>query len=119
MKITLYYLALLVFIAILAGYILAGQPNAMSMGQIIGTSAALIVYTVLLSLAGEGTTIDERETEHRFIAARIALITGTASLSIGVLYQLFTHQLDYWLLVSLIGINVSKIISLIYLNYRR
>lgn len=54
------------------------------------------------------------------LANRAALISGTIVLSLGVLYQLFiSHQLDYWLLLALMGINLSKIVSLIYLNYRK
>jgi hypothetical protein len=116
MKQLLYYLGLLIFIALVTGYTLAGQPDAMSMGQMVGISSALVIYTVILSLIGEQKTVDERETNHRYTASRVGLITGTVILSVGVLYQLFTHQVDYWLLVALIGINVSKIVSLIYLQ---
>lgn len=119
MKQLLYYLGLLIFIALLTGYTVAGQPDAMSTSQMVGISSALVLYVVVLSFIGEQKASDERELQHRFTASRIALIVGTAILSVGILYQLFTHQLDYWLLVALIGINVSKIISLIYLNYRR
>jgi hypothetical protein len=119
MKQLLYYLGLLIFIALLTGYTAAGQPDSMSMGQMVGVSTALVIYAVLSSLVGEQHTVDERETAHRYAASRIALIVGTAMLSVGILYQLFTHQVDYWLLAALIGINVSKIISLIYFNYRQ
>ena len=122
MKLIIYYLSLLVFLAIVTGYLLS-QSNAdaaMSMGTMIGISAALVVYVVAMSLVGEGPKEDEREVYHRQIANRNAMIAGTAILSVGVLYQLFiTHVIDYWLLAALMGVNLSKIVSLIYLNYRK
>lgn len=118
MKHFLYYLGLLVFIALLTGYIVAGKPDAMSMGQITGISCALVLYVIAMSVIGEGKSVDERETNHRFTAARMGLIAGTVVLSIGILYQLFTHQLDYWLLAALLTINIAKIVSLVYLYYK-
>lgn len=122
MKLIIYYLSLLVFLAIVTGYLLSqnNAQEAMSMGTMIGISAALVLYVVAMSLVGEGPREDEREVLHRQLANRNAMITGTAILSVGILYQLFiTHVIDYWLLTALMGVNLSKIISLIYLNYRK
>jgi putative flippase GtrA len=85
----------------------------------LSVSALLVLYVVGMSLAGEGKTEDEREQMHRWYANRAALIAGTIILSVAILYQLFTHNLDYWLLVALIGINLTKIVSLIFLNYKK
>lgn len=122
MKLIFYYLSLLVFLAITSGYLLSqSQADAsMTMGTMVGITVALGIYVVAMSLIGEGPEEDERETHHRRIANRVAMITGTIILSLGLTYQIFiSHQLDYWLLVALMGINLSKIISLIYLNYRK
>ena len=114
MKILLYYILLLIFIALLTAFLVPGdRANTMSMGAALSVSALLAVYVVGMSVVGEGKTVDERETQHRYHANRAALIVGTVILSGGILYQLFTHRLDYWLLVGLIGINLTKIISLI------
>ncbi len=119
MKILLYYIALLVFIALLAGFMIAKNQSPMTMPEMFGLCAALVLYAAGMSLVGEGNTVDERETAHRYTSARIALIAGTGFLSIAVIYQLYTHQLDYWLLAGLIVMNLAKIVSLIYLNYKR
>ncbi|HMQ01829.1 MAG TPA: hypothetical protein PKD79_02030 [Candidatus Doudnabacteria bacterium] len=122
MKLILYYLSLLIFLAMVTGYLLSQKQtnDAMAMGTMVGISLALGIYVVAMSLVGEGPKEDERETHHRQLANRVAMVTGTTILSAGVLYQLFvTHQLDYWLLVALMAINLSKIISLIYFNYRK
>lgn len=122
MKLILYYLSLLVFIAIVTGFLLSqnGNMDSMSTNQMLGVSAALVLYVVAMSLVGEGPAQDERDGHHRHLAHRSALIAGVVVLSLGILYQMFvSHQLDYWLLISLIIINLTKIVSLIYLNYQK
>jgi hypothetical protein len=119
MKNIIYYLLLLVFIALVAGFLLFGQNNAMSMTQMVGVSAGLVLYTVAMSLVGEGKNLDEREILHRNLSNRAGLIAGLIVLSIGVIAQLFTHKVDYWLLFGLIVINLTKIISLIFLENKK
>jgi len=89
------------------------------MQQMVSVSAFLVLYVIGLSLAGEGKTVDEREVAHRYFSNRAALIAGTVILSIGILWQLFSHTMDYWLLASLVIINLVKIIGLIYSNYKK
>ena len=118
MRVIIYYLLLLIFIALLAGFLIQSDSDNMSMEKVLSVCALLAVYVVAMSLVGEGQTSDERDVQHRYIANRAALIAGTIVLSSAVFYQLFTHQLDYWLLGGLITINLVKIISLIYTNYK-
>ncbi|MBP9686817.1 MAG: hypothetical protein KBD66_03380 [Candidatus Doudnabacteria bacterium] len=119
MKTLIYYLLLLVAIALVTGFILSGA-STMAMPQIIGISGALVLYTVALSFVGEGTPEDERALTHRHLANRAGLIAGTVVLCLGILFQLFTrHTVDYWLMTGLISINLTKIISLIWLNYKK
>ena|SRR3989344_3789448 len=119
MKIIVYYLLLLVFIALLTGFLIQGQGDSMSMQKMLSISVLLAAYAVVISLVGEGQTEDERASHHRYLSNRAALVAGTIFLSVGILYQLFTHSLDYWLLAGLIAINLAKIISLIYSSYKR
>ena len=120
MKKIIYYLLLLVFIGIFAGFLISNQGGSMSMSQMLGASMALVIYTVLLSLVGETGLLDEREVLHRRLANRTALSAGTAVMSVGLLYQLFTtHHLDLWLLAGLVTVNLTKIISYIYLDQKQ
>lgn len=119
MKNIIYYLVLLIFIALLAGYLIMGDSSAMGMQQIVGVSAGLILYVIAISFVGEGKVVDERAGLHRYLSNRAGLISGTIVFSVGILYQLFTHHLDYWLLVGLITINLTKIISLIFLENKQ
>jgi high-affinity Fe2+/Pb2+ permease len=118
MKNIIYYLVLLIFIALLTGFLVQPHPNGMSMAQMFSVSALLALYVVAMSFVGEGKAFDEREVSHRYSANRSGLVAGTVVLSIGVLYQLFTHKTDYWLLAGLIAINLVKIVSLIYSNHK-
>ncbi len=120
MKTLLYYLFLLVFIALISGFLILGRPDAMAMGQMLGVCAALVLYTVSMAFVGEGMNPDEREVLHRNTANRAGLIAGSIVFSLGIIYQLFvTHSIDWWLLTGLIAINFTKIVSLIYLNYKK
>ena len=118
MKIIIYYLTLLVLVALLAGFLLQPHPSGMNMTQMVSVSLLLGLYVVAMSFIGEGKIEDEREVAHRYNSNRSALIIGTIIISIGILYQIFTHQLDYWLLAALVGINLMKVVSLIYSHYK-
>jgi hypothetical protein len=119
MKNILYYLLLLVFLALIAGFLMFGQAQAMSMPQMLGVSGFLVLYTVAMSLIGEGVKQDEREILHKNLSNRAGLVAGLVILSIGVIVQVFSHKVDYWLLSGLIVINLTKIISLIYLQNKK
>ena len=119
MKNILYYIFLLILIALLTGFLISGQNTGMSMSQMVSVSAFLVLYTIALSLVGEGKTLDERQILHRNLSNRAGLVAGTIILSIGILYQLYTHHLDFWLLGGLIAINLTKIVTLIYLEMKK
>lgn len=119
MKIIRYYSALLIFLVLLGWFLYFENVQTMGMPKMIVTCIALAGYVILLSLIGEGKEADEREGYHRFIANRGAVITGATILSIGIIYQLFHHQLDYWLLGALIGMNIVKIVLLVYLENKK
>lgn len=123
MKKTLYYLLLLVFVAVCSGFLISQNPEAMSMQLRLILSALLLAYVVAIYL-GERTkpgVIDgAAPLPDQPSTTSIALITAMGVLVLGILYQLFvSHSLDYWLPASLIVINLSKIISLIYLNNKK
>ncbi len=118
MKTIIYYVFLLVFIALIAGALIIGRPNVMGMHQMLGLGAALILYTVGMSFVGEGKNQDERQILHKNLANRAGLLAGTIIFSLGILYQLLAkHSVDYWLLAGLVVINLTKLISLIFLDH--
>ena len=118
MKTAVYYILLLVFIALITGFVFSGG-NHMSMGQVTAVCSGLVLYTVALGVVGEGRAEDERAQYHRYLSTRIGFIAGVSVLCIGLLFQLITHTLDYWLLAGLIIVNLSKIMSLLYLHNKQ
>ena len=120
MKITFYYILLFIGVVLIASYGVFDTHDSMSMTQVLSLCGFLALYTLALSLVGEGKAADERAETHRYLSNRTALVVSTVVISLGIIVQLFvTHQLDFWLLGSLIVLNLSKIISLIYLNYKK
>ena len=120
MKKIIYYLLLLVFIALVSGYLMFGRMDSMSMPQMLGVGAFLVLYTVAMSLVGETGIADERDILHRNLSNRAGLIAGLIIFCLGILYQMFVpHMVDYWLLGCLITINLVKIVSLIYLENKK
>jgi len=119
MRIIACYLALMVLIGLITGFLTQGDADSMSMPQMISVSVLLGMFVVAISLVGEGKAADERDMQHRYTSNRLALMAGTAVLSAGVLVQVFTHTLDYWLLAGLVTTNLVRIASLIYSSHRQ
>ncbi len=119
-KILVYYLLLLVLIALIAGYLLFKPMDSMSMPALISICTFLVLYSVLISLAGEIKSEDEREILHRNLSNRLATVAATLFISGGLIYQIFIiHRIDWWLLATIIVINITKITSLIYFHYKK
>jgi hypothetical protein len=53
---------------------------------------------------------DEREEAHRALAGRSAFLVGAGLLVAGIIVEDLAHALDPWLVVSLIGMILAKII---------
>jgi hypothetical protein len=120
MKNILYYLLLLVLIALTGGYMFSFGSSSMSMPQMLGISTVLVIYTVAMCFVGEGQNLDERGVLHRNLSNRFGLIAGNIIFSLGLIYQIFiSHALDFWLLAGLIVINLTKLVSLIYLENKK
>lgn len=120
MRIIVYYLLLLILLGLIGGYSASAVHDSMSMTQIASIVGVLALYTIGISLVGEIKTGDERDVTHRHAASRHALIAGSAVLATGLLYDLlYNHHLNNWMLATLIIMNLTKIISLIWQNYKK
>lgn len=58
--------------------------------------------------------IDERAIVHRMLAGRIAFISGSAILTIGIITQAIKDSVDVWLVATLVVMILSKLITRIY-----
>lgn len=57
---------------------------------------------------------DEREDHHIFLAGRIAFISGSSILAVGIIVQLLSGTLDIWLPIALGVMILSKTAALMY-----
>lgn len=87
------------------------MPNTFLIMMVVGL---IVVFALSASFIWRENVKDEREALHRFMASRIAYLTGAGGLVIGIIVQSFQHNLDGWL-VFILGVMIfAKIIGLIY-----
>jgi len=58
--------------------------------------------------------IDEREEKHRMIAGRNSFLAGSAILTLGILVQGYNHEVDPWLVLTLLTMIIVKLYSRIW-----
>ena len=87
------------------------MPTTLLMMMVLGL---VVVFALFASFVWRENHRDEREGLHKMMAGRIAYLTGTALLTLGIIVQSFKHELDPWLVFILAGMIVAKIISLTY-----
>lgn len=62
---------------------------------------------------------DEREHIHRLTAGRIAFLTGTSLLVLGIVYQTTQHTLDPWLVATLGVMIIAKLAGIVYARLKQ
>lgn len=72
---------------------------------------ALALFGIFASFILREKPLDERDDVHRALAGRNAFLTGSGILMIGIVVQGYTHTVDPWLVVTLIGMVVVKFIT--------
>ncbi len=73
--------------------------------------AATAFFAAFVMLEG---AVDEREELHRYQSGRNAFLLGALTLTVGIVYQGVTDQVDVWLVAALLLMIVGKIASRIY-----
>lgn len=87
------------------------MPTTLLMMMVLGL---VVVFALFASFVWRENHRDEREGLHKMMAGRIAFLVGSALLVIGIIVQSFKHELDPWLIFTLAGMIVAKVITLIY-----
>lgn len=80
--------------------------------MLLGISVA--VFGFLASLLLKEKAVDEREEKHRSLAGRIAFLSGSSVLLLGIIFQSLNDTLDIWLVTALIVMVVAKVVTRIY-----
>jgi hypothetical protein len=85
-----------------------------TMLHMIMLGVALILFGVFAAFILREKSQDEREAAHRMHAGRIAFLSGSATLLIGILIQSLAHAIDIWLVATLVIMIIAKIGTRIY-----
>lgn len=84
------------------------MPDMMVMGMLAG---ALVLFGVFASFILKEKSIDEREDQHKALAGRNAFLMGSGILMLGIIMQGYTHTVDPWLVIALIGMVLVKLLT--------
>ncbi len=87
------------------------MPTTLIMMMVL---ALVVVVALFGSFIWREDHKDEREGLHKMMAGRIAFLFGTALLTLGIVVQSFNHELDPWLIFTLAGMVIAKVLSFIY-----
>lgn len=87
------------------------MSNAM---QHVALVFIILLSVLFLGFAWKEKARDERESLHRQISSRFAYLSGFIILALGVVAQALKHQLDFWLILALSVMILSKMVGLIY-----
>lgn len=91
------------------------MPEPMVMMMIL---AAVVVFALFASFVWKEKARDEREQLHRTFSGRIAFLSGTAVLVLGIIIEGLNHKVDVWLVLTLTVMIFAKIIASIYNNLK-
>lgn len=108
-----------IIIALLAVFLLLlnpfgwWMPSMMLAGLLI---IALVIFGLFAAFTVKEKTHDERESQHRVTAGRLAFVAGTTILALGMLVQGLHHHVDPWLFVTFVAMIAAKIGSRSYID---
>ena len=91
------------------------MPNMMHMVMLAFTLVIFALFTVFIL---REKVQDERDTVHRMLSGRVAFLTGSALLTIGIVVQSLQDAVDVWLVVVLVVMVLSKLVTRMYSDNR-
>lgn len=83
--------------------------NNMGVSLLITILVLLFVFFSVFSWKGD--LRDEREVAHSHFASRVAYLSGTTVMVVGIAYQAFMHDMDVWLVIALVVMILGKIFA--------
>jgi len=112
-----------VWVAILLIVVLLGFCRFSVLSMPMRVEMVLIVSLISVVLAFLGLvwrekSKDERENLHRLQAGRLSFLVGTIVLTTGIIVQSLNHEIDHWLVATLVVMILSKIGSRVYSRLR-
>jgi uncharacterized membrane protein YiaA len=89
------------------------MPDMMVMSLLF---VALVLFGLFAAFILQEKAVDEREQQHRVTAGRVAFIAGTLILTIGIMIQSLTHQVDPWLVIAFVVMVIAKLGTRTYID---
>jgi len=74
----------------------------------------IAIFGIFTAVIWKEKPRDEREGFHSMYAGRIAFLTGSTILVIGIVTQEVRHRTDPWLIYALTGMIIAKIFGFLY-----
>ena len=84
------------------------MPKSMELMLIV---FLVVMFFIFAALFWKESSADERENFHRQHAGRLSYLFGTSILVLGIIVQSINHNIDPWLVYTLIAMILVKIIS--------
>lgn len=107
-------------VALVALLVLLTDPFMVFMPPMVALVVLLIIVLLVATWSGfilRETAVDEREMSHKMHAGQIAYLSGTAVLTIGIVYEaLVLHHVDPFLALALGVIVVVKLLARAYFD---
>jgi hypothetical protein len=79
---------------------------------------SLIVVAILVFMWKEDP-VDEREEIHLLVAGRVSFFSTASILLVVLIVQTLQHNVDEWIPIILFVLLSSKILSVVYLKYKK
>ncbi|MFT5180000.1 MAG: putative membrane protein [Candidatus Paceibacteria bacterium] len=81
--------------------------------MLTSTITVLILLFVFFSIfVWKDVPKDEREEIHQSRAGRVAFLSGTIVMLVGIITQSTTHNIDVWLVLALVAMILGKLVTL-------
>lgn len=104
-------IVLVIFLVLLTDPFMYWMPERLESLVLLGAAVIIGLWSALVM---NEKANDEREVLHKMQAGRIAYISGIVVLTIALVYQGFSHNLDPWIPATLGVMVVSKLLARIY-----
>lgn len=101
-------------IAVLVFFLLPGSLLMPMTSQGMITVALFALFLVFTALVFRERSRDERENVLRMTAGRLSFLTGSLIAFLGILFQSLAHNIDPWLVLTLIGMVLVKALTRVY-----
>ena len=79
----------------------------------------VILYVIKFVIIWKEKSQDERDIQHRFYSSWISYVVTSVLLFSGIVIESLQGSIDTWLIISITGLFITKLTSLVYLEVYR